>query len=56
MITDDSCKTGKRRYKTQVYADFVADQIENKTFEKQRSYLCPFCYGYHLTSQEKDPA
>lgn len=50
------CSTGKRRFKTDVDAKIVLSRIQwkdnasRKSTEK-RSYHCPICNGYHLTSK-----
>lgn len=38
----------KVRYSSMEKADKAA------TKRKMRSYLCPYCGGYHLTSQERE--
>lgn len=46
---------GKVRYETAVMADLASRGIARRRRhgERMRSYRCPFCEGWHLTSVRK---
>ncbi len=55
-----SCQAGKRRYRTPeraqvalVSARAAAVLRKGNRRREQRIYRCPFCVGWHLTSQER---
>jgi hypothetical protein len=46
--------TGKRLFKSPGAAMQFVDALGSELrAEKMRPYQCPFCSGYHLTSQDK---
>ncbi|WP_216917910.1 hypothetical protein [Nocardia noduli] len=53
----DSCVTGKVRYLDSESAEMVLSGIDRSDPRRreQRTYLCPSCTGWHLTSQAFKP-
>lgn len=51
----DRCgATGKRRFKSESAAlRFIAELGSNLRAVSMRAYSCPFCAGFHLSSQDK---
>lgn len=50
------CRTGKRRYRDRIGALIAMASARHKDGSnrgslEQRAYRCPFCTGWHLTSQ-----
>jgi len=57
-ITRGKCETGKLRFQSRLeamiaLADTGKDGASNRRSEKS-FYRCPHCFGWHLTSQQKD--
>lgn len=49
-----ACKrTGKVRYRTELDAKIRLAKLQWKDHGEKRCYRCPFCRGWHTTSQEK---
>jgi hypothetical protein len=52
------CKTGKQRFPDRVAADTSMAEIRQRSDRDvvpTRSYQCPFCRGWHLTSKPGRP-
>ena len=43
------CTAKAKRFATSFDADLY---IQKRKFKKMRSYPCPFCSGYHMTSKK----
>jgi hypothetical protein len=57
------CKTGKKRYRDERTALFVLVSLRARRVcrsderrREQHAYQCPFCRGWHLTSQDRKGA
>ena len=48
-----TCRTGKLRYEGRGAAKKAAKVVSSRLRNQTRAYACPFCGGYHLTSQAK---
>ncbi|MEV7364285.1 hypothetical protein [Streptomyces sp. NPDC091299] len=48
-----TCPTGKLRYRDRIAAQLALTRIDNldPRRREQRTYRCPTCRGWHLTSQ-----
>lgn len=47
------CPT-KARYNDELAAKIALAEVQSKPgHDEKRYYLCPFCHGFHLTSQDK---
>lgn len=48
--------TGKVRYRTEGYAEEQRTRRSGQTFgfEESRVYACPYCGGWHITTQVKE--
>lgn len=49
-MTDTDCETGKIRYASRGAAARSRGARRNHG-RKMRAYLCPFCHGWHLTTE-----
>lgn len=50
------CKTGKRRYRDRIAAQLALATLKKDDREghtEERAYSCPYCGGWHLTSEEQ---
>lgn len=54
----EKCRTQKVRYRDEKSAvaamRWIASHFHGEAQVPVRQYLCPFCKGYHLTSQEEE--
>lgn len=45
----------KRRYRDELGAKVALASAQARDKGEKRAYRCPFCRGWHLTSQERKP-
>lgn len=48
------CRTGKRRFRDRTEAAVALKRAHGWGRDETRSYQCPFCNGFHLTSQKAE--
>lgn len=44
---------GKTRYEDEEFAEMAAKALENDLGRRLKSYRCPLCEAWHLTSKSK---
>ncbi len=45
------CRSGKHRFDTESRALLAAIKYEGEYGQKQRTYQCPDCHGWHLSTK-----